>query len=109
MRKILAYGIMSLLLVSTVITTGWLVAASLGNRRVKAAEPSGTVTTVSALYTLSEYDGKVALYRRGCETPIEIFDVYLSTLPDEARSQLAVGITASSDEEAEKLIEDYTS
>ena len=61
------------------------------------------------LYILGEYDGKVALYKRDFAMPVEIYDVYLSSLPESERQLLKEGITAQSDEQAQKLIEDYTS
>ena len=67
-------------------------------------------TTVAALYTITDYNGKIALFKRGYSMPVEIFDVNTnSPLPQSDRELIIVGVTAYSDEEAQKLVEDYTS
>ncbi|MBQ5994486.1 MAG: hypothetical protein IJL63_01350 [Clostridia bacterium] len=78
------------------------------NPNIKA--PSAvTVTQSRPLYTLSHYGGRLALYKRDFAMPVEIFDVYLDSLPTEEREAVKKGITAETDEQAQKLIEDYTS
>lgn len=66
-------------------------------------------TTVAALYTITDYNGKIALFKRGYSMPVEIFDVNTNSLPQSDRELILVGVTAYSDEEAQKLVEDYTS
>lgn len=72
-------------------------------------EAQTTETAVQPLYTLTEYNGKIALYKKGYAMPVEIFDVYVSSLPQSDRELLTQGIDASNDDEAQRLIEDYTS
>ena len=66
-------------------------------------------TTVAALYTITDYNGKITLFKRGYSMPVEIFDVNTNSLPQSDRELIIVGVTAYSDEEAQKLVEDYTS
>lgn len=66
-------------------------------------------TTVAALYTITDYNGKIALFKRRYSMPVEIFDVNTNSLPQSDRELIIVGVTAYSDEEAQKLVEDYTS
>ena len=66
-------------------------------------------TTVAALYTITDYNGKIAFFKRGYSMPVEIFDVNTNSLPQSDRELIIVGVTAYSDEEAQKLVEDYTS
>lgn len=66
-------------------------------------------TTVAALYTITDYNGKIALFKREYSMPVEIFDVNTNSLPQSDRELIIVGVTAYSDEEAQKLVEDYTS
>lgn len=66
-------------------------------------------TTVAALYTITDYNGKIALFKRGYSMLVEIFDVNTNSLPQSDRELIIVGVTAYSDEEAQKLVEDYTS
>ena len=60
-------------------------------------------------YTFTVYQNKLALYERGYAMPVEIFDVYLDTLPKEEQEKIKAGICAESDAEIQKIIEDYTS
>ncbi len=66
-------------------------------------------TTVAALYTITDYNGKIALFKRGYSMPVEIFDVNTNSLPQSDRELIIMGVTAYSDEEAQRLVEDYTS
>ncbi|MBE6828443.1 MAG: hypothetical protein E7514_07560 [Ruminococcaceae bacterium] len=87
-----------------VITAAVLISFNLASKDDQSVE-----TTASPLYTLGVYDGRVALYKRNFSMPVEIYDVYLDTLPEADRGLIENGIYAYSDEEAERLIEDYTS
>lgn len=61
------------------------------------------------LYTVRDYNGKVAVIRRGEETPYEIFDTYTASLPEVDQQELKEGIRIYSDRQLQKAIEDYTS
>ncbi len=74
----------------------------------KAPTPQ-TTEAPTPLYTFSQYQGRLALYQRGYAMPVEIYDVYLDSLPEEDRLQITEGISADSDAEIQKIIEDYTS
>ncbi len=60
-------------------------------------------------YTLSEYKGKIAVFKNQESVPIDIYDVYVTTLPQHDRALLENGIHIETPEELQKLIEDYTS
>lgn len=68
-----------------------------------------TNETVAPKYTFSQYQGQLALYERGFAMPVEIYDVYLEMLPQEEQQKIITGIPAQTDEEIQKIIEDYTS
>ncbi len=68
-----------------------------------------TVTSAAPKYTFSVYQGKLALFEQGYAMPVEIYDVYLDTLPPEEQVKIENGIFAESDAEIQKIIEDYTS
>lgn len=106
MQKILLKGIAtaSVLLLAVFVATAF----SLGAKYEKATPPPET-TSPSPLYTLSQYDGKLALFKRGYSMPVEIYEVYLSSLPQDEQSKIKSGISAQTDEEILKIIEDYTS
>ena len=61
------------------------------------------------LYMVSEYKGKVAVYKYGSKTPLEIYDTYTDSLPESDREYLKQGIEVKSEDELEDLIEDLTS
>ncbi len=92
---------------------GLLVIAFAGYFSLNAGENTVQTTTaaqeVQPQYTFSQYQGKLALYQRGYAMPVEIFDVYLDTLPEEERLLVTAGICAETDAEIQKIIEDYTS
>lgn len=60
-------------------------------------------------YTISEYQGKIAVFDNKSRLPLNIFDTYVSTLPQHDRMLLEEGIKVQSTEELQKIIEDYTS
>lgn len=69
---------------------------------------TGTQST-EFLYIVSEYKGKVAVYKYDSKTPLEIYDTYTDSLPESDRIYLKQGIEVKSEEELEDLIEDLTS
>ena len=64
---------------------------------------------VNDSYTICEYQGKIAIFKGDESVPIEIYDVYVSTLPQHDRLLLEQGITVETPKELQKIIEDYTS
>ena len=68
-----------------------------------------TVVTSEKTYVLKEYNGKIASFYYGEETPIEIFDVSVDGFGEYDKQALNEGIKAYNIEELNKLIEDYTS
>lgn len=66
-------------------------------------------TYKSDIYILREYNGKLAVFNGDDNAPSEIFDVYVNSFGEVDRKALYKGITAYSEEELNRLIEDYTS
>lgn len=60
-------------------------------------------------YLMRIADGKVGLYRIGSSTPYELLDEPLNLLSEYDREQLEQGITASSEGELRRLLEDFFS
>ena len=60
-------------------------------------------------YLLRSYDGRLAVFREGSDTPEMIFDVYTRLLPQSDRERLEDGISAPDYETLTRLIEDYIS
>ena len=65
--------------------------------------------TMTAGYLLRSYEGRLAVFRQGCDTPELIFDVYTRLLPPADRDRLETGISAPDYETLTRLIEDYIS
>ena len=90
-----------------------IVVTAVGLFSLSAGETKDTVRPNSKVavpkYTFTVYQDKLALYERGYAMPVEIFDVYLDTLPKEEQEKIKAGICAESDAEIQKIIEDYTS
>lgn len=60
-------------------------------------------------YILKENSGKLSVYKRGEQEPIETFNVYINTLPLYDQQELQKGIHVKNYEELLTLIEDYIS
>lgn len=66
-------------------------------------------TAPEVIYTLSDYNGKLALYRNTQPEPIEVYNIFTDSLPEEEYLRVSVGISATTEEALQKLIEAYTS
>lgn len=66
-------------------------------------------SSAAAVYILSEWEGKLAVFLPGKENPSQIYEVYITTLPPAEQERLKVGVPASGEEELSRLLEDYTS
>ncbi len=65
--------------------------------------------TAKQMYTLSVYNGKIAVYESEMKFPKEILETYVSALPEDEAARLYVGISVYTEEELQSLIEDYCS
>lgn len=61
------------------------------------------------IYTIKEYDGKIAVYKNGENIPMEVYESYVSLLPEADRQRLQNGITVDNTRDLQEIIEDYTS
>lgn len=60
-------------------------------------------------YIIGNYQDKIAVFTQGDKVPIEIYDVYISTLPEKDQKDIIKGIYVESKTKLKELIEDYTS
>ncbi len=60
-------------------------------------------------YVLKEYEGKLAVFEYGSETPYEITEIFIHNLPDYDIILLSEGINVTDNKQLESLLEDYTS
>ena len=59
-------------------------------------------------YTIGEWEGQVAVFEGDQRFPKQVFDVAVSTLPEELRQRLTEGVPAHNDAQLSVLLEDYT-
>jgi len=62
-----------------------------------------------AKYLMKNHGGRLAVFSPQEESPLLIFDVYISTLPEYDQKLLQEGIPAQGEEQLTRLIEDYIS
>lgn len=60
-------------------------------------------------YTIGVWEGKVAVFERDQEFPKQVYDTFVSALPEELRQQVEKGVPAENDARLSVLLEDYTS
>lgn len=60
-------------------------------------------------YILKDFDGRLALFSNESGVPIEIYNIFTDSLPEEDKSEIKTGIKAKNEEELQKLIEAYLS
>lgn len=75
----------------------------------KEPEPEPEPIPSPSGYLLRSYDGRLAVFREGSDTPEMIFDVYTRLLPQSDQERLEEGISAPDYETLTRLIEDYIS
>lgn len=61
------------------------------------------------LYTIKEYEGKIAVFKNSDNKPYTVYEAYTSLLPEQDRQRLQNGITVDNTADLQKIIEDYTS
>ena len=60
-------------------------------------------------YTIKEYNGRIALYKDDNPKPINVYDIFVSSLPETDITTIRSGITVYSEIEAQHIIDEYTS
>lgn len=60
-------------------------------------------------YILREYMEKIAVFKDGSETPSEVLNVYVSTLPAQDQMELISGIIIETEAELRDILEDFES
>ena len=70
--------------------------------------PSSPEESATPSYMVRSYQGRVAVFRFGEDTPLEIRDSSVHQFPEADRQLLAQGIPAYSEEELHRILEDYS-
>lgn len=63
---------------------------------------------VAPPYTIGVWEGQVAVFEGAQPFPKQVFDVAVSTLPEELRQRIAEGVPAYNEAQLSVLLEDYT-
>ncbi len=79
------------------------------NRDIEKEEQRRSISTDNKIYTVKEYEGKVAVFEANSNSPLTVYESYVSLLPEYDRMLLKEGISVDNTEELQKIIEDYTS
>ncbi len=61
------------------------------------------------IYTIKEYEGKIAVFKNSDKKPFTVYESYISLLPPQDRQRLENGIKVDNTTDLQKIIEDYTS
>ena len=60
-------------------------------------------------YTIGEWEGQLAVFEGDQTFPMQVYDVFVSALPEEQRRQVQAGIPVEDETQLSLLLEDYTS
>ena len=98
---------------ASLTASGFIIICTLGqsNHRRRTETKTAVAETEPAqpLYTAIELDGRVAVFRRGADSPLRYVDAETSLMPELDRQQLREGIGFASEAELERYLQDITS
>ncbi len=108
MTKWWIFGVaMAVMIVSVSVIWGVTQSSSTVEETSSAKKADVAVTEAEIYGVLGVWDGKLALFR-GEETPDTVYDVWITTLPQEERKKLEIGIVAPSRAAFLQLLQEYT-
>lgn len=79
------------------------------NKHLAPVEQSQTSVCEKTVYTLKEYNGKIAVFCSDEPEPVKVLERFVKELPEEDKKLINRGISVYSESQLQKLIEDYTS
>lgn len=88
-----------------------LALASFAKNGSEAGNETGGEVAINSEYSfkISDFDGRIAVFDLKSDEMIEVFDVYLSSLPYDEQNEIKNGIFAENRQELQRIIEDFTS
>ncbi|HCC34496.1 MAG TPA: hypothetical protein DEQ02_02195 [Ruminococcaceae bacterium] len=107
LKKILGVIICIMAVFSAVIITSSAVKPPHSDIRIPEAPKESIIKTVTPVYILKDYEGKLAVFPFESDTPEQILDVFISSLPEYDQRQLQKGVLVYSSEQLDSLIQDY--
>ncbi len=111
-KKKIIWTLLTGLAISLVIAAGSMTYAAQQERSiVQKPEPTVPATEPSTEpgYLLRIHEGQLSLFRIGSDEPYEKLDMPLNLLSEYDYDRLEQGVTARTEAEMRRLIEDYTS
>ncbi len=94
----------------TLILTASLVFSVVTVSSAKATESTAVKPSEATekIYILKDFNGRLALFENNSNIPLEVFDIFTSSLPQKDIERLNKGIETSYDE-LERVLEEYLS
>lgn len=95
-----------------IFLVAWTVRPAPDPAPASSAGPSssaGTTAPAAPRYYLGVWEDKLALFLPDSQTPDDVYDVYIATLPEEEQQRLRERIPITDEVELARLLEDYTS
>lgn len=77
------------------------------NASVYSTQDSSQEANSNKGYIVKKYNNQVAIFKEGEETPFEILDININSLPETDQKALEAGISIKDADKLRKLIEDY--
>lgn len=59
-------------------------------------------------YVIADWEGRVAVFEGDDSYPMQVYDTFVSTLPEELQQNLQQGVPVENDSRLSVLLEDYT-
>ena len=106
MKKIITTILMFILLVFVVLI---VCSQIVKNKKEENTTTTNIITQAQTLYILSDYDGRLALFSSENQEPVTVYEIYTESLPYDDYILIKSGIKVKSEEELQRLIEDYLS
>ncbi len=109
LQRVQIYLLITSMAISAVIIT-MSAAKGLAQKKGAATVRHASMAEESSIgYVLGECDGHLALYRENSSRPYRILDMQVYLLSDADRQALSEGITARTEAELERILEDWDS
>lgn len=90
------------------LTTACLLAAVILFALFQYYLPAAGAETGTPAYTIGAWQGQVAVFEGNKTYPRQVFEVFVSALPEELRHQVLAGVPAQTEDELSVLLEDFT-
>ena len=97
-----------IVIISTIIAMS-LITTTYALKSSSNSESGKELLTRTPLYTVSEFNGRLAVFEYNSVIPIEIYDIYINTLPDLDYQKIQEGISVYTQEGLDIIVDDYTS